>query len=251
MSRWFPDPLVFRVGDVAAAESTWLDVALTALQRELDARALKRGTRVACVVTGDAARYRIVPWNHELARAPQRQMLAEHCFKEVYGEVAQGWVVRQHAARHGEATLACAIDAALLQQIDALACERHLKLVSVQPSLMQTFNASKHPSEAGPYWFVCMDALWATALLMSPTEPLHVKQLSCVSLDLAASLDREAFMLGLEGPRVPVHTARNSNGYISGVPVAEALVAPPADSASVTFSGEAARLAFERQAQVA
>lgn len=238
MSRWFPDALVLRLGDVpralavlpppapalqadaesaalavpAVLEPTRLDVMLSAFERELDQRAPKRGARVTCIVAGDAARYRVVPWSEELVSTAQRQVLAEHCFREAYGEAARGWVVRLHAARHGAAALACALDAALLDRLDALVQARQLRLVSVQPSLMHAFNETPGRREPGPYWFVCIDAFWATALLMSPGEPLHVKQLSTAGLDLAMSLDREAFTLGLGGPRLPVHVSRFGGG---------------------------------------
>lgn len=245
MSRWFPEAIVLRVGDVpralaaapsvapplrsqadsaalatpAAPDPTRLDVMLSFFEGELDKRASKRGTRVTCIVAGDAARYRVVPWSDELTSAAQRQVLAEHCFMEAYGEAARGWEVRLHPARHGAAALACALDVALLDRLDALVQARQAKLVSVQPSLMNAFNEPAARRESGPYWFVCIDALWATALLMSPGEPLHVKQLSTSGLDLAMSLDREAFALGLEGPRLPVHVSGFGGG--TGAPAFE------------------------------
>lgn len=245
MSRWFPESIVLRLGDApralaaapsvvlplrsqaesaalatpAAPDPTRLDAMLAVFECELDERAPKRGTRVTCIVAGDAARYRIVPWSNELVGSAQRQVLAEHCFREAYGEVARGWVVRLHAARHGAAVLACALDVTLLDRLDALMQARQLRLVSVQPSLMHAFNEAPVRREPGSYWFVCIDALWATALLMSPGEPLHVKQLSTAGLDLALSLDREAFTLGLEGPRLPVHVSRFGGG--TGAPAFE------------------------------
>lgn len=238
MSRWFPESIVLRLGNFprasaatrphapplrghaesavlavpAATDASRLDAMLSAFEQTLDERAPARGTRVTCIVTGDAARYRIVPWSNELVSRAQRQVLAEHCFREAYGELARGWIVQLHPARHGAAVLACALEVALLDRLDALVQARQLRLVSVQPSLMHAFNQTPGRREPGPYWFVCLDALWATALLMSPSEPLHVKQLSTTGLDLALSLDREAFTLGLDGPRPAVHAARFGSG---------------------------------------
>jgi hypothetical protein len=270
VSPWFPESVVLRLGDVsrafaappsdvatlrtrvesaalatpAAADLTRLDAMLSAFERELDERASRRGTRVTCIVAGDAARYRIVPWSDELVGTAQRQVLAEHCFREAYGEAARGWEVRMHTGRHGAAALACALDMALLDRLDALVQARQLRLVSVQPSLMHAFNATSVPREPGPYWFVCIDALRATALLMSPGEPLHVKQLSTAGLDLALSLEREAFALGLEGPRFPIRATRFGVG-------AGALGSPLAEEAgwcSVDPQGLAAIPALERRA---
>lgn len=229
MSRWFPEPVVLRVGDAQAAVpaasatlplsiddasaaptgQTRVDATLSAFERDLDQRALKYGTRVTFVVAGEGVRYLIVPWNDELASPAQRQVLAEHCFKEAYGEAVRNWVVCQHAPRYGAATLACALDAALLERLNAIAQVRRIKLVSVQPSLMQAYNRSPHRPAPGPFWFVSIEALRTTVLLMSPSEPLQVKQLPSAGLDLALSLDREWFALGLEGPRCPVHFTRS------------------------------------------
>ena len=230
MSRWFPEHVVLRIGDAPRAlPAAWpsapdgvdatlagggsagqskCDAALRAFEHDLDQRGLKRGTRITCVVAGDGVRYRVVPWNEELAGPAQRQLLAEHCFKEAYGDAARGWTVRQHTVRHGAASLACALDAALLDRLDAMAQARRLELVSVQPSLMHACNQAPPRLEPGPFWFVCIETLWTTALLMSPTEPLHVKPLPSAGLDLSLSLDCEGFALGLEGPRCPVHAVQ-------------------------------------------
>ncbi len=238
MSRWFPESIVLRLGDAMPAlaavpsaapalraraegaalaapaepQTTRLDALLAAFERALEERKPPRGARLTCIIAGDAARYRVVPWSDELASPAQRQVLAEHCFREAYGDAARGWAVRLQPARYGAAALACALDVALLDRLDALAQSRQLRLVSVQPSLMHAFNASARRREGGPYWFVCIDALWATALLMSPAEPLHVKQLSTAGLDLALSLDREAFALGLDWPPPTVQATRFDAG---------------------------------------
>lgn len=182
---------------------------MLAFEHELDARALKPGTRVTCVVAGDGVRYRIVPWSDELAGTAQRQVLAEHCFNEAYGDAARAWSVRLHTRRHGAAALACALDTLLLDRLAALVRARRLELVSVQPSLMHAWNRRSWRIAAGPFWFVCIEANATTLLLMSPTEPLHVKLLPASGIGLGPTLDREWFALGRDGPRCQVHVVRS------------------------------------------
>lgn len=214
MSRWFPERVVLRLGDappaldptpLAAGAAPQRDAMLAACARELDARALPRGSRLTCILAGEGVRYRIVPWSDELSSPAQRQVLAEHCFHEAYGAAAHAWTVRQTEPRHGAATLACAVDTRLLDQLDALARQRGLALVSVQPSLVQAYNQARRAIARGRCWFVVRDGAWTTLLLMSDDEPLHVKRLPSPGTDLARLLDREWFALGLDDPVCPVY----------------------------------------------
>jgi hypothetical protein len=205
-----------RIGDVgrpAVAEGqSALDAMLASFEADLDARDLQRGTHLEVVVAGDGVRYRVVPWVEALASPSQRQLLAEQVFREAYGDIALSWTVRQHSHRYGVATLACALDAALLDRLAAMAATRGLKLSSVQPSLMDDFNRSLERIEPGWFWFVSIESRWLTVLLMSPTEPVHVRRLPSADGDLVRLLDREWFTLGLEQPRCPVYVVRSVGG---------------------------------------
>ena len=56
MSRWSPDRALFRLGDAAIAPAegvSALDAMLGAFEAELDARELRRGTRLDCVLAGE------------------------------------------------------------------------------------------------------------------------------------------------------------------------------------------------------
>lgn len=262
MSRWFPDSVVLRLGDAprslvtsAAAPASGsgesplaaggpggvqkLESMLSVFERELDERALKRGTRLTCVVAGDAVRYRIVPWNDELASPAQRQVFAEHCFNEAYGDAARDWTVRHHTAGYAAAALGCALDTALLDRLHALAQARRLRLVQVQPSLMHAYNRAHRHFDSGLFWFVCIDVHWTTLLLMSPTQPLQVKVLPTPGIDLARALDREWFALGMEVPRCPVHVCRSGAALTSTSTSTLTLAPPPARNPSAsnwTFS---------------
>ena len=183
------------------------DTRPAAIEQQFDA--LPPGTRLTCVVAGEGVRHQIVPWRDELSRPAQRQLLAEQCFREAYGEVARDWTVRQHATRYGAATLACAIDTALLDRLDAQSRARRLTLASVQPSLMHAYNLARHRMSPGLHWFVTFDAVSTTLLLQSPTEPLLVKRIPSSALDLAHTLDREWFALGIEVPHCAVYSVRS------------------------------------------
>ena len=189
------------------------DLQPQAVERAFDERALRAGTRVTCVLAGDGVRYGRVPWSDDLSSPSQRQLLAQQSFIEAHGEVARGWAVRQHTAGHGGAALACAIDTALLDRLDALARARRLNLVSVQPSLVHAYGEARRRIVGdGLFWFAEVDAQQATVLLMSPTEPLQVKRLPSAGADLTRWIEREWFALGIDGPRCPVYVLRAGAG---------------------------------------
>lgn len=205
MSRWFPERPVLWVRPHKS------EPVLASFEQELERRALPRGTRLTCVVAGEGVRYRVVPWNDEFASPAQRQVFSTHCFTEVYGEAARGWTVRQDSVRHGVATLACALDTALLDSLVATVQAHELKLVSVQPALTHVYNHVRRSLAAGLYWFVWVDVPWVTLLLMSSGEPLLVRSLAPFGQSLASLLEREWFMLGVEDARCPVYVARSAS----------------------------------------
>lgn len=213
MSRWFPDRLraLWPGGRAPALALRVTDTQPADIERQLDVLAPPPNTRLTCIVAGEGVRYRIVPWRDELSRPAQRQLLAEQCFSDAYGEAARGWSVRQHAARYGAATLACAIDTAVLDQLDAQSLARRLTLVSVQPALMHAYNQARHSMSPGLHWFVLIDAVSATLLLQSATEPLLVKRIPSSALDLSETLDREWFALGMEPPHCAVYVVRSDS----------------------------------------
>jgi len=211
VSRSLPDRLraLLPTGRRSAVELRLTEPRPEGIEQQLDALALPAGTRLTCILAGEDVRYRIVPWRDELSRPAQRQLLAEQCFHEAYGDAARGWTVRQHATRYGAATLACAIDTAVLDQLTAQSRSRRLTLASVQPALMHSYNLARHTMSAGLHWFVALDAVSTTLLLQSQTEPLLVKRVPSSALDLSDTLDREWFALGMEAPTCAVYVVRS------------------------------------------
>lgn len=191
MSRWRPEPLSLLLRDDLS-----LADAVAALGAQLDALAIARGTRVACVVPAPFVRYVLVPWNIDMQGRNARQVLAEHCFRETYGELARDWIVRVDHARFGSAALACAMSAGLLEELMRMTAARGLLLESVQPTLMNAFNAIADPLSRDSTWIVVPGSGALTLMLVEDGRPLRVA-LVAGSLDrLDTLLRREWFSLG-------------------------------------------------------
>jgi hypothetical protein len=183
-----------------------LSIAAGTVGAWLDALALPKASRVACVVPAPLARYLLVPWNADMQSRKGRQVFAEHCFRQVYDDLSRDWVVRVDPSAFGHGALACAIEAGLLDALERSTHERGLTLESVQPALMRAFNTLQPPLAEGGTWIVVPGTDALTLLLVENGRPLRVA-VQAGSLDrLEAVLRREWFALGRDGawPQVRV-----------------------------------------------
>lgn len=195
MSRWRPDPLSLLLRDDLPIADT-----VAALASRLDELAVPRGARITCVVPAPFSRYVLVPWNADMQGRRARQILAEHCFRETYGELARDWVVRVDRARFGSAALACAVSASLVDDLIGLAAARGLVLKSVQPALMNAFNALTEPLASGSTWIVVPGSHALTLMLVEDGRPLRVALVAGSVDRLDMLLRREWFALGRDDP---------------------------------------------------
>jgi hypothetical protein len=194
VSRWRPEARVLLLpDDVAPAD------AALAFARQVEQQALPRGTRLACVVPVPLVRYVLVPWTTALRGRRTRQVLAEHCLRETYGDLVRDWTVRVDAAGFGSPALACAMSSALLADLDRVATAQGVVLASVQPALMSAFNALKAPLADGSTWIVVPGRDALTLLLVDDGRPLRVAVVAGTVDQLDVLLRREWFALGREG----------------------------------------------------
>lgn len=112
-----------------------------------------RGARVTVVLSNHFVRYLLVPRNAALASDAEELAHARHCFSQVYGAVAEGWDVRLSSAPGG-AQVACAVDRALLDDLERAVAAGGLRLHSVQPYLMAAFNTLRRELADSLVWLV-------------------------------------------------------------------------------------------------
>jgi hypothetical protein len=92
------------------------------------------------VLSNAFVRYLVIPWQSEVSCARELDELASLRFKHTFGEAADEWTIRCSAAGYREASVACAVDAALLAALRERLRARKCRLVSVQPLLMAAYN---------------------------------------------------------------------------------------------------------------
>lgn len=116
--------------------------ALATLEQMLGEPVAKAG-EARVTLSNHFVRYLVLPWDSGLLGADELQAAATQHFERVFGDAAAGWVLRVSPGEYGEPALACAIDRALLEALEACigrAPGGRLRLAAVQPLLMTAFN---------------------------------------------------------------------------------------------------------------
>lgn len=99
-----------------------------------------RPASVRVVLSNRFVRYAVVPWREDLSSPTEREEFTRHCFRETYGDSADGWALRENPEPHGRPSLACAVDRELLDSLRALSRGTRLRLGAIQPLFMTAFN---------------------------------------------------------------------------------------------------------------
>lgn len=113
--------------------------AVDTLARSLESSPGRSG-RARIVLSNHFVRYVVARWREDLQSASERQAFVHHCFRETYGHAADEWTLREAGEDHGKPSLACAIDAALLDALRDALKRVHMRMASVQPLFMVAFN---------------------------------------------------------------------------------------------------------------
>jgi hypothetical protein len=135
------------------APAGW-DGALALLEAQMTERTWS-DARVRVVIADHWVRYAVVPWSDALSSAGERLAHARELMSGVFGAEMSAWTVSLSEAPPGASRLASAMPTALLQALREFAVRHGLKLVSVQPQLIATYNTWRHVLPAADAaWFV-------------------------------------------------------------------------------------------------
>jgi hypothetical protein len=115
-----------------------------------------RATHLTVILSNHYARYALLPWSDDLVSRSEWLAYAQHCFANIYGaNAAAAWRIQIGSAEPGKPRLACAVDAALIDSLDALRrSEESTRLVSIQTHLVSAYNRCCDGLGAQPTWFV-------------------------------------------------------------------------------------------------
>lgn len=148
--------------------------ALSVLSAELaDARWRNANTRI--VIANHWVRYAVVPWSKDLSDDAERLAHGRLLLQEIYGDAVAGWSVALGETTFGRAQLACAMPSELQAELQLILESAGLRMLSLQPHLVVSFNRwRRRISEAGG-WLVQIDegTLAAVRLNGDSWEEVH------------------------------------------------------------------------------
>lgn len=155
--------------------------------------ALEPGPCRATVELSNAlVRYALVPWSDALATPAEEELYVRHHFAKIHGERAKGWAVRASEASAGEARLASAVDAALVDALKKSFQGKKARLVSIQPALMSRFNAARKALPREGAWLVLAEPGRACVALHGARGWAGVQN---AKGDWRAALERERYRM--------------------------------------------------------
>jgi hypothetical protein len=156
-------PRLVEYGGVGCAESSgepWR-AGLEALAREMQQRGVAKRT-CQVVLSNHFLRYQMVPWRSEINTRRERAALAQAQYRAVFGDVAQSWSVRLADAGYGAPALACAVDQALVQELERLLRQSGAGALSIEPYPVAAINQWRRELSAESFWLALIEPgrLW-------------------------------------------------------------------------------------------
>lgn len=82
----------------------------------------------------------VLPWQAGVFSQQDWQGLAEHHFRQIFGAACDHWQVQVTLQGYEKQAVACAMDTALILQLESIASQFNLRIHHISPALMQVFN---------------------------------------------------------------------------------------------------------------
>ena len=160
------------VNDVAG-DSHWTAV-LAALDAKLSQPEWQKAA-VRIVLADHWVRYATVPYAAALSGEAERLTHARHVLTGIYGEIVSQWTVTLSDSRPGAAQVACAVPAALIEELQLILTRHQLPLKSLQPQLISAYNHWRASLPDGGAWFVSIEqgTLAAARLVPGGWDRVH------------------------------------------------------------------------------
>lgn len=177
--------------------------------RELLAHPNLRRAEATVILSNHFVRYLLIPWSASLVTGEEQLAFARMRLVQVYGGVAQSWMLRLSGGAAGCAQVAAAVERPLIDSLTTLLENSPLALRSIQPQLMAAFNTARKAIGRDAWLAVAEPGRVLLGLLRSGRWiSLRSRPLNGETVALAELLEQERLMLGLEpgSEKICLHT---------------------------------------------
>lgn len=130
----------------------------------------------AHVVLADPwARYAVLPWSPALTDDDEQLAHGRLVLRQVYGDDLAGWTVRLAQVAPGRSRLVCAVPTRLIDELRDVLDTAQLRLVSLQPRIVDAYNRWRTRLPDAGAWFVTVDAghMMAVRTLQDAWTEIH------------------------------------------------------------------------------
>lgn len=152
------------------------EATLQALDAYLKSRKDRR-VRSSVVLSNRFVRYVVLPWHDAVVSRTERLAQARHCFRQIYGESADGWSIECSASRYGRPSLATAIDRALRDGLREVFSKNACRIQTMQPYLTAAYGQFHRKLSAvgkPPHFFSVVEPSYISCLELAGGSPRAV-----------------------------------------------------------------------------
>jgi hypothetical protein len=130
------------------------------------------------ILSSRFASYQLLPWSATPLSVAEQQARARHVFAQTYGESSASLELRISEGNVGTASLVAGIESEIMGSLREVFQMSTLKLVSVQPYLMNAFNAFRRRLEQKAQWFVVQETgvICAALLHQGGWQSIRIKK---------------------------------------------------------------------------
>lgn len=194
--------------------------AITQLDSMLASMKIVPNSQLKIILASDFVRYLSLPAQQVHMNSEEKLAYAIAAYREVYGSSVDVWDLKLNNAAPRQLTIAAAVDKTLLQALIQLAAKYQLKLVSVQPYLMSTFNALSSQIKNATGYLVIIEL---KRLLLINLQAGHCQNLRAFSLnndwqiELKNLLARELLMADSSNPELFIYAPMQKNMALDAI----------------------------------
>ena len=153
------------------------------------------------VLSNAFVRYAVLTWNDEIKTKQERSVYLQHSFLQHFGEVSKHWLLCEHLAGYGQASIASGIDQVLFKQLEAIFAAADMPLKAAHPLLMLAMNQAlvyfKKSKLQQSFWLACFESERLALVLIVQGEWKLVHNVSLepdANLQLHTLIQRETVL---------------------------------------------------------